>query len=91
MTNPVHPIARAARRGALLLGTLVLGATLAPATAAHAQGAWCAYYGGPGGGTNCGFYTLQQCRAALSGIGGTCSPSPWAGKSKQRRKVRRTY
>ena len=33
---------------------------------------WCAEYGTPGG-TNCGFTTLQQCMAALSGNGGFCN------------------
>jgi hypothetical protein len=31
---------------------------------------WCAEYGG--GGTNCYFVTLDQCRAAISGNGGFC-------------------
>ena len=35
---------------------------------------WCAEYagGGQGGGTNCYFLTLEQCRASVSGIGGFC-------------------
>jgi hypothetical protein len=35
---------------------------------------WCAQYSGgrAGGGTNCGFFTLEQCRATVSGIGGFC-------------------
>jgi hypothetical protein len=32
---------------------------------------WCAVYGYFGV-TNCGFATLQQCRAAISGNGGFC-------------------
>lgn len=37
---------------------------------------WCAEYGGRGGGgTNCYFVTLQQCRAAISGNGGFCRPN----------------
>ena len=37
---------------------------------------WCAEYGGGrGGGTNCYFMTLGQCRAAVSGVGGFCSPN----------------
>ena len=37
-----------------------------PAARAEVQYPWCAYYsGGDGdGGTNCGFTTLAQCRAA---------------------------
>jgi hypothetical protein len=37
---------------------------------------WCAFYSGDGGGgTNCGFLTLEQCRATVSGIGGSCGPN----------------
>ena len=37
---------------------------------------WCAVYGGKaGGGTNCGFVTIEQCRATISGIGGFCEPN----------------
>ena len=32
---------------------------------------WCADYGF--GGTNCGFYSFEQCQAARSGNGGFCS------------------
>jgi len=35
---------------------------------------WCAAYGTPGG-TNCGFLTIEQCRATLSGNGGWCEPN----------------
>lgn len=35
---------------------------------------WCAVYssGRGGGAGNCGFVTLEQCRATVSGIGGFC-------------------
>ena len=38
---------------------------------------WCAQYTGgeQGGGRNCGFSTLEQCRATISGIGGSCEPN----------------
>jgi Protein of unknown function (DUF3551) len=38
---------------------------------------WCAQYGGGdnSGGRNCGFSTLEQCRATVSGIGGFCEPN----------------
>jgi uncharacterized protein DUF3551 len=37
---------------------------------------WCAVYGGRmGGSSNCGFSTLQQCMATVSGIGGSCEPN----------------
>ena len=34
---------------------------------------WCAI-DGVGGGTNCGFVTIEQCRASVSGVGGFCEP-----------------
>ena len=38
---------------------------------------WCAQYSGSddGGHTNCGFVTIEQCRATISGIGGFCVPN----------------
>ena len=37
---------------------------------------WCAQYSGDGdGGRNCGFVTIEQCRATVSGIGGFCEPN----------------
>jgi hypothetical protein len=40
---------------------------------------WCAQYGGFGGGgvESCYYVTLEQCRAAVSGIGGFCRESGW--------------
>ena len=40
---------------------------------ARADGAWCAR--DVRGGTNCGFHTYAQCRADISGIGGSCTPN----------------
>jgi hypothetical protein len=58
----------------------VLGATaLTPALAyemPYDPYPWCAVYSGDGGGgTNCGFLTIEQCRATVSGIGGFCAPN----------------
>ena len=39
---------------------------------------WCAEYAGGemgGGGSNCYFLTLEQCREAISGMGGFCTPN----------------
>ena len=41
---------------------------------ARADGTWCA---GEGTG-NCGFYSFQQCMAAISGNGGFCQPNPFS-------------
>ena len=75
-SNRLFRISHTAMQLALALGAVVMLGVLDAATPASAQGAWCAYYHGPAGGTNCGFYTYGQCRAA--------SPPP-------RRKLRRQY
>ena len=36
---------------------------------------WCARYSGNADGMNCGFITIEQCRATVSGIGGFCEPN----------------
>ncbi|MET0671378.1 MAG: DUF3551 domain-containing protein [Xanthobacteraceae bacterium] len=60
---------------ALCLSTFV-GAAPQPAQADPYR--WCAEYGGRGGGgRNCYFLTINQCRAAVSGVGGTCTPNPF--------------
>ena len=69
------------RLASILLATLIVPVTL---TSASAQGQpypydpypWCAVYGGDAGGaSNCGFTTIEQCRATVSGIGGSCEPN----------------
>jgi hypothetical protein len=84
-----------------LIQSLAAAATIstvlfAGAGAAQAeQYPWCAVYGGRGGGgTNCGFQTLAQCRETVSGMGGGCEPNLMyqgrettgrtAGKAKRR-------
>jgi hypothetical protein len=51
---------------------------------------WCAQYSGEdGGGRNCGFSTLEQCRATISGMGGSCEPNlfyPGAASDTSQRK-----
>jgi Protein of unknown function (DUF3551) len=49
--------------------------------AAHADGTWCARYVDQGGGTNCGFYSFEQCEAARSGNGGFCQRNPFTANS----------
>jgi hypothetical protein len=59
----------------LVAGTLMAAAlSVMTATASQADPyRWCAVYGGrDGGGTNCGFVTLEQCRWTISGMGGSC-------------------
>lgn len=63
------------RRTVLVLGSSLLALTAGSGTS-HAEITypWCAQYGTgmDGGGRNCGFWTYEQCRAALSGNGGFC-------------------
>jgi hypothetical protein len=59
-----------------LLFSLIAGAATNSAQADPYR--WCAVYGGNdagGGGSNCYFITLEQCRAAISGMGGFCEPN----------------
>ena len=92
-TNRSSRVAAAVARTALALGVVVTLGALAATTPAGAQGAWCAQYSGMDGGTNCGFYTIQQCQAAISGVGGFCSPSPYISRNPapRRKARRRTY
>jgi Protein of unknown function (DUF3551) len=68
----------------MLLGILMLG------TDAASAAPWCAQYGDRGGGTNCGFYSFDQCMAALWGNGGFCRRNSfedpyWTGRTTYRR------
>jgi hypothetical protein len=78
------------RRSVLALG-LLLGSVLASPSQADPY-RWCAEYGGfrGGGGTNCYFMTLQQCRAAVSGVGGYCRHNTFY-TGPERRSHRRSH
>ena len=61
----------------LLSALVIFVGTAAIGTPAQAQNyPWCAQYSGDGGATNCGFTTLEQCMATVSGIGGFCMRNP---------------
>jgi hypothetical protein len=64
-------------RLSLVVFGVAVAATTAFGTNARAQNyPWCAQLGdGEGGATNCGFSTLQQCQADVSGLGGFCEPN----------------
>jgi hypothetical protein len=62
-------------RTLVALGFLI--ATSAANTASALDYPWCADLGKELGATNCGFTTLEQCRATVSGIGGSCKPNPF--------------
>ena len=58
---------------ALFAAIVIIAASAATRPAAAIEYPWCAQYGGMGdGGRNCGFSTLAQCMATVSGIGGGC-------------------
>jgi hypothetical protein len=64
------------------------------ASQAHADPyRWCAVYGGDAGGaSNCGFVTIEQCRATVSGMGGFCEPNQfYTGSDEPKQKKIRRY
>ena len=69
---------------------LTLGAAVQPAKADPYQ--WCAIFSGDLGGVrSCSFFTMEQCLATVSGVGGFCQPNPWytGGASADPRRNRR--
>jgi hypothetical protein len=56
---------------------LLAPCALATSPAAADPYRWCAVYStsGDDNGTNCYFMTIEQCRAAVSGNGGFCTPN----------------
>lgn len=81
--------------GTIMLAALAAAIVLTPAAAKADPYRWCAVYGGEdAGGTNCGFVTLEQCRATISGMGGSCEPNqfytgPTATPARRARKHKR--
>jgi hypothetical protein len=65
------------------------GAMLAPSAGHADQYKWCAIYGGGlAAPKNCGFVTLAQCRATVSGVGGYCEPNPfYTGPERKQRRI----
>ena len=59
----------------------------------RADGTWCAHYGTGLEGMNCGFYSFQQCRATVSGVGGFCQANISAHSTARepQRRHRRDY
>jgi hypothetical protein len=82
----------------VILGVTILLATFMTQPAHADPYQWCAEYGGfrGGGATNCYFLTLQQCQAAISGVGGFCRRNTFytgpegGGRSPKRKKQRST-
>ena len=58
------------------IAAIALLLAIATPTRAAIEYPWCAQYSGrDGGGRNCGFSTIEQCRATVSGMGGFCEPN----------------
>ena len=76
------------------LATMPVLLTQTPADALPCDSTrWCAQYSGRGA-TNCGFFTIEQCRATVSGIGGFCVPNQFynpCGSSTRRSSRSRHY
>lgn len=56
-----------------VIAALAAAVTVVQPAQAIIEYPWCAQYGvRDDGGRNCGFTTLAQCQAAVSGVGGFC-------------------
>lgn len=62
---------------ALIASVAIAAISVFAQPAAAIEYPWCAEYGAgtDGGGRNCGFSTLEQCRETISGMGGSCEPN----------------
>ena len=63
--------------GAIGLALSANAQTITQADAAPFATRYCAQY--KGGAENCGFYSFNQCLAALAGNGGICTEAPYQG------------
>jgi len=69
---------------------ITFAALLLSSNLAGTDGSWCAQYGTGFSGKNCGFYSFDQCRASVSGIGGVCQRNVFsANAAEPRRRFRR--
>ena len=56
---------------AIVVASIMLATLSAFPAGVRAEGSWCARY--TTAGTNCGFYSFEQCQASVSGVGGFCT------------------
>ncbi len=61
----------------------ILAGSISDRAAAATDYPWCAIYGDSHGGINCGFTSLAQCRAAISGNGGYCQYNPYLPRPRR--------
>jgi hypothetical protein len=72
------------KRYAVVIAFTVAASSVAPRSASAKFYPWCAYY--DAWAYSCGFTTLQQCLATISGAGGACRPNPYPAPDAQRRR-----
>ncbi len=73
----------------IAVAAILLAALSLSTVGVRADGTWCARYGTGFGGANCGFYSIEQCRAAVSGVGGFCQPNAFSADADAREPRRR--
>lgn len=61
---------------AAAVATVAIGLAGTTRDANAADYPYCAIAGGRDAYENCGYFTLRQCLAAVSGVGGHCAPNP---------------
>ena len=73
-----HTLERAMfRRIVVTVGAIAAFGISLVTTAAADPYRWCAVYSYDVEIRNCGFVTIEQCRAAISGVGGYCEANPF--------------
>jgi hypothetical protein len=82
----MRPLALA---GAVGLALVAGGQLTTQADAFPSATRYCALY--KGGAENCGFYSFNQCLAALAGNGGICTEAPYQGDIIRVHTPRGTY
>jgi hypothetical protein len=86
-SNKVPVFRSRTMRIAIALGALLLALAADAGTSVRAQ-PWCAWYDPTT--YNCGFFSLQQCLATISGVGGFCRRNVWESPAyDEERPVRR--
>ena len=65
------------RRFVIAIGIVAAFGISVAATVAADPYKWCAIYSFDVEIRNCGFVTIEQCRAAISGVGGYCESNPY--------------
>jgi len=73
-------LARSNIMGAFAMLSLMLAMT----PSAQAEGSWCAHKSGTGG-SNCGYYSFEQCMAAISGGASFCTQNGFYGHQNHSR------